>query len=167
MATCDVGRVIAPLAGETDSGAHRDAAVSSAVYRPLSSHRASNALNLPPRPPTGAPPAGSLLGAQMELVYACVCVCLYVCVLMRKQFLRVSFCICIYVHISVLACESTSASEPFPLHVCVSHSCFRKLFKQLACNMAPLCMCVYVCVSLPVFDCCIYRVVSLCARALC
>lgn len=80
MATCDVGRVIAPLAGETDSGAHRDAAVSSAVYRPLSSHRASNALNLPPRPPTGAPPAGSLLRAQMELVYACVCVSICVCV---------------------------------------------------------------------------------------
>lgn len=39
MATCDVDEVIAPLAGETDSGAHRDAAFSSAVYQ-LSHHTA-------------------------------------------------------------------------------------------------------------------------------
>ncbi|MEQ2162225.1 hypothetical protein GOODEAATRI_017658 [Goodea atripinnis] len=37
MATCDVDEVIAWLAGETDSGAQRDAAVSSAVYQ-LSHH---------------------------------------------------------------------------------------------------------------------------------
>ena len=37
MATCDVDEVIASLAGETDSGTQRDAAVSSAVYQ-LSHH---------------------------------------------------------------------------------------------------------------------------------
>lgn len=52
----------------------------------------------------------------------------------------------------------------FPLHVCWAHSCFRKLFKQLAYNVAPLCMCVCLC-ALPMFNYCVYGVVSLCASS--
>lgn len=50
------------------------------------------------------------------------------------------------------------------LHVC-SHSCFRKLFKQLACNVTPLCTCGVCLCGLPMFDYCVYGVVSLRASA--
>lgn len=113
--------------------------------------------------PTRAPPGGSLLrGGWVQM-----------CVLMRKYFLETYFivhvCVCVFpsldLHFCAFFCtcmrkyECFRSEWIFALHVCWSHSCFMKLFKQLACNMAPLCMfCMFVCV---------YGVVSLCASALC
>lgn len=138
----------------------------------LSSHCTSNTLNLLLRRYT---PGLLLAEVYLELRRGCVCV------LMKKN---ISWnLICVFVFFFFFFCSSHlhfcayfctcmwkyKCFRPrwiFPLHVYWSHSCCRKLFKQLACNVVPLCMCVCLCV-LPMFDYCIYGVVSVWASALC
>ncbi len=106
-------------------------------------------------------------------VCVCVSVCVGLCVLMRKIFLGIWF-VCVFrsLHFAFMCIFCTcmwkyKCFRPqwiFPLLVCWSHSCFRKLFKQLACNVASLCMCVCLC-GVPMFNYCVYGVVSLCASS--
>lgn len=157
MATCDVDEVITSLAGETDGGAQRDAAVSSAVYQ-LSHHPAlQTRLNLL----RGARPDGcELLCVDWGKNISSNLLCVFIPFL--KSLFRVAYAFCAYLcgGLRMHKCFSTSVELRGP------HSCFRKLFKQLACNVPPLCMCVYLCV-LPMFDYRTYGLVSARASALC
>lgn len=143
----------------------------------LSSRCTSNTLNLLQRHYT----PGLLLVELYSELRGGLCVSVRVrlrAVLMRKTFLGIQF-VCggfcsLHLHfcaffVFALACESKNALDlngSFHFMFTGLHSCFRKLFRQLACNGPPLCMCVYLCV-LPVFDYCVCRVVSGCASALC
>ena len=108
-------------------------------------------------------------------VCVCVCVCGALCVLMRKKYFLESgscvcffvHCICICVHIFVLACESISALDlNGSFHfLCVLTAALRSCsnsWRVMWLHYACVCVCV-----LPVFDYFVYRLVSLCASALC
>lgn len=104
--------------------------------------------------------------------FACSCVCVCVCfrfyVLMREIFLAICVffihCICIDVHICVLwKYKCVRPQWIFPLPVSWSHSCFRKLFKHLACNMAPY-ACLCICMTCPFLSTLCLGVPALCAK---
>ncbi len=83
MATCDVDEVIAPLAGETDSSAQRDAAFSSAVYQ-LSHHTALQTHSICCCDVTSEGSSWrkftwSLEGVVCKRVCKRVCVCVWLC----------------------------------------------------------------------------------------
>jgi len=142
--------------------AQRDAAFSSAVYQ-LSRHTAPQTHSVCCG---GVTHRGSSCGkftSSLEGV-VCLCVCwrenifLRIWLVCGFHSLQLTF-LCIFLY-RMWRCGCFRLGWVVPLHVCLSHSCWKKLIKQLACRVAPSC----VCVSL-MSDSCVYEAVSLFASA--
>lgn len=181
MATCDVDEVIAPLAGETDSGAQRDAAFSSAVYQ-LSHHTALQTHSICCCDVTNQDSSWRKFTWGLEeergVVCNCECVCVFfsvfLCVLMRKNVSWNLVCVCVsliafaFMHIFLYLLVSALDLNGSFHFMCVGltaalGSCsnsWHVMWLHYACVGISVCV-------LPMFDYSVDGVVSLRASALC
>lgn len=155
MATCDVDEVIAPLAGETDSSAQRDAAFSSAVYQ-LSHHTALQTHSICCCNVTKQGSSWRKFTLCLEGV-VCKCVRVTLCVLMRKIFLGIWFvCVCafclLHLHFCAYFCNCMwkyKCFGPWWIFMCVLTAALGSYSNSWHVMWHHYARVVYVCVACP------------------